>query len=235
VPSSFRPYDLRVMDMVHRRRRPLGAALVAYGLVGIVGGLLVVVATISVGLGMKPTLETMNNERNAIVASLEHGSASLEKTAALVKDASGAVQDASSVASQAADVSRLAADTLTRLSSTFGSFSVLGNAPFAPLAADATQLAAQLRGIAIELDGIGTKLGGISRDMPPLADEISATATDLATVASELQALTVPESAATAFGWLLVGIVILVAWLLVPAVAGIVAGIALLRSPPAPA
>jgi methyl-accepting chemotaxis protein len=221
--------------MIQRRRRAIGAGLTAYGLTGLIVGVLVLAATIAVGVGMQPALASVDRQRDAIVASLEHGASSLEKTAALIDDASGAVQNASSITSQAADVSRRFADTLTRLADTFGSFDILGKQPFGPLASDATQLAAQLRGIATDLDALGIRLGSIGRGLPPLAEDIAATSTDLARVASELAALEVPDSAASAFGWLVVGVILLVAWLLVPAVAALVVGVALLRGPPAAA
>lgn len=221
--------------MMHRRRRAIGVGLTAYGLIGLVAGVLVVLATVAVGMRMEPAAASLDRQRDAVVATLESGAASLAKTAALIDDSAGAVQSSSEIASQAANVTRTVADTLTRLAGTFGSFEVLGNAPFGPLASDATQAAAQLREIALDLDALGIRLGGIGRDLPPLADDVAATSTELATLASELAAFEVPESAAAAFGWLLVGIVAMVAWLLVPAVAALAVGIALLRRPPAAA
>ena len=221
-----------MLEMVQRRRRAVGAGLTAYGLTGLAAGILVVAATIAVGLGMEPALAAVDRQRDAVVASLESSAAALAKTAVLVDDAGGAVQSSSGIVSEAANVSRLFAGTLTRLADTFGIFSVLGNQPFAPLASDATQLASQLGGIATDLDALGTRLGSISRSLPPLTADIQATSTQLATVAAELSALEVPESAAAAFGWLVVGLVILVAWLLVPAFVALVAGVALLRRPP---
>ncbi len=50
-------------------------------------------------------------------------------------------------------------------------------------------------------------------------------------MATELAALDVPEAAEAAFTWLVVGVLVLVTWLLVPAVVALVAGIALLRRP----
>ncbi len=223
-----------MIEMLQRRRRRVGAGLTAYGLTGLVAGVLVVAATIAVGLGMEPALASVDRQRDAVVASLEASAASLEKTAALVDDAAGAVQNTSDIASEAANVSRRIADTLARLATTFGTFGVLGNQPFAPLASDATQLAEQLRGIATDLDALGIRLGTISRSLPPLAADIAATSTQLANVGTELAALEVPAAAAAAFGWLLLGVVVLVAWLLVPAVVALVVGIALLRRPTGP-
>ena len=220
-----------MLEMMQRRRRAIGVGLTVYGVMGLVAGAIVVVATIGIAVGMRPALENVDRQRDAVVASLERGSASLEKTAALIADSAGVVQNTSKIASEAANVSRRFADTLSRLASTFGSFAVLGNQPFGPLASDATQLAEQLRGIAIELDALGSRLGGISRDLPPLAADVGATATELGSVAAELAALDVPEAAEAAFTWLVVGVLFLVTWLLVPAVAALVAGIALLRRP----
>jgi len=128
-------------------------------------------------------------------------------------------------------VSRRLADTLSRLSSTFGDFGILGNKPFEPLAGDAAQVAAQLRGIAIDLDALGISMGRVAREIPALSAEVRALSDDLATLATELASLEVSADAAAAFRWLMVGMVALVAWLLVPAVVSLVAGIQLLRRP----
>lgn len=218
-----------MIALPQRRRRVVGAGLTAYGLVGLAAGALVITATIVVVVGMQPAITSVDRQRDAVVAALESGASSLEKTADLIAESSGAVQSSSEVASEAANVSRRLADTLARLADTFGSFEILGNRPFGPLASDATQLAAQLRGIATDLDALGIRLGSISRSLPPLAEDVAATADELATVAVELAAFEVSEAAVAAFAWLLVGVVLVAGWLLVPAVAALVAGIALLR------
>ncbi len=218
--------------MIQRRRRAFGVALTGYGLLGLVAGILLVAATVAVGLGMRPAIESIDRQRDAVVAALESGSASLAKTAALVDDSAGAVQNSSAIAAEAANVSRRVATTLDRLAGTFGTFEVLGNRPFGPLASDATDLGRQLRGIATDLDALGIRLGSLSRGLPPLAADVAATADELSTVSAELAALEVPEAALAAFAWLLVGVVAMVAWLLVPAVGALVAGVALLRRRP---
>jgi hypothetical protein len=215
-----------------RRRRAIGVGLTAYGLVGMAAGLVVVVATIALADGLEPAIASVDRQRDAIVATLESGAASLEKTAVLIDDAAGGVQNTAGIASEAADVSRRIADTLSRLAGTFGSFQIFGNQPFAPLASDATQLAAQLRGIATDLDALGIRLDGISGSLPPLAKDVQETSTELATLAGEMAAMEVPEAAAATLGWLVAGIVILVAWLLAPAIVALAVGMRLLRAPP---
>jgi ABC-type transporter Mla subunit MlaD len=220
-----------MIEIVQRRRRAIGAGLTAYGLAGLVAGILIVGATLAVGTGLEPAMASVDRQRDAIVASLEHGASALDQVATVADDVAVSAEQAASIASQSADVSRRLADTLSRLASTFGSFAILGNEPFAPLAADATQLAAQLRGIANDLDALGISIGRIAREIPPLATEVRALSAELDTLATELAAFEVPATAATAFRWLVVGIVVLVAWLLVPAVASLVVGIRLLRGP----
>jgi len=215
-----------------RRRRAVGLSLTAYGLVGMAAGLLVVIATIALANGLEPAIASIDRQRDAIVATLESGAASLEKTAVLIDDAAGATQNTADISSEAANVSRRIADTLSRLASTFGSFQILGNQPFAPLASDATALASQLRGIATDLDALGIRLDVISGSLPPLAADVQATSVELATLAGEMAAVEVPEAAAATLGWLVAGIVLLVAWLLAPAIVALAVGIRLLRAPP---
>ena len=206
----------------------------AYGLVGLVAGTLVVGAMLAVGSGLEPTLESIDRQRDAIVASVEHSATALDHVAALADDAAVGAGQAADISSQAANVCLRLADTLSRLASTFGSFSILGNQPFAPLAEDATQVAAQLRGIALDLDALGISIGRVARGIPALSAEVRALSVDLDTLASELASFEVSADAAAAFRWLMIAIVVLVAWLLVPAAMSLVAGILLLRGPRPP-
>jgi hypothetical protein len=211
------------------RRRWLGVGLTAYGLLGLAAATLVVVAALAVGPEVEATLARVDQQRDTIVATLESSASALERTADLSESAATALSSSGDAVQQAADVARRFADTLSRLASTFGSFSILGNTPFAPLAADATQLAAQLRGIALDLDALGIQLGSIARDVPALAADLQATSDQLATLAADVESIAVAESSATVLRWLLVGIVLLVAWLVIPAVIALGVGIALLR------
>jgi hypothetical protein len=218
------------------RRRLLGVGLTAYGLLGLAAALLVVVAVLAIGPELESTLQRIDGQRERIVVTLESSASALERTADLAEDAAGAVASSGEIASEAANVSRRLADTLSRLSSTFGSFQVLGNQPFAPLASDASQLAAQLRGIATDLDALGIRLGSISRGIPALADDLATTGEQLVALAGDLEQLAVMDSATTALRWLAIGLVLLVAWLVIPALIALGFGIHLLRRPgPAPA
>ncbi len=216
---------------VQRHRRAIGVGLTAYGLAGLVAGTLVVGAMAAVGSGLEPTLESIDRQRDAIVASVEHSATALDHVATLAEDAAVGAGQAADIASQSANVCLRLAATLSRLADTFGSFAILGNQPFAPLAEDATQVAAQLRGIALDLDALGISMSRVARQIPALSAEVRALSDDLDTLATELASFEVSADAAAAFRWLMVGIVVLVAWLLVPAVVSLVAGILLLRGP----
>ena len=217
-------------------RRLIGVGLTAYGLLGLAAASLVVVATLAVGPELESAAERVDQQRQAIVATLESSASALERTADLAGETAGALASSGEIASEAANVSRRLADTLSRLATTFGSFQVLGNQPFAPLAFDAGQLAAQLRGIAADLDALGIRLGSISRGIPALADDLDTTSQRLVALGADLEQLAVAESATTVLRWLAIGLVLLVAWLIVPALIALGVGINLLRRPgPAPA
>jgi hypothetical protein len=221
-----------MLEMVRRRPRAIGIGLTAYGVTGIVAGLLVVVAAVAVGRGLEPAVASADRQRDAVVATLQSSASAVAGTTVLLEDVAGAADASGDVASQSADAARLVADTLTRVAATFEGFSVLGNRPFAPLAADARRLAAQLRGIALDLDALGISLGGIARDLPSLAVDLGTTSEQLAILATELAALAVPEAALAALRWLILGVLLLVGWLTVPAVAALAAGVVILRSSP---
>ena len=218
-----------MLEMMPRRRRAIGVGLTIYGVMGLAAGALVLVATIGIAAGMRPALENVDRQRDAVVASLERGSASLEKTAALIDDFAGAVQNTSAIASEAANVSRRFADTLGRLATTFGSFSVLGNQPFGPLASDATQLAEQLRGIAIELDALGSRSASsaaTSRRWRRTSGPRLPSSPPWLPSSRPSTSRKPPKPRSPGSWWAFWSSS---AWLLVPAVVALVAGIALLR------
>jgi hypothetical protein len=225
-----------VIHVSSGHRRLLGVGLTAYGLLGLGAALLVVVATLAIGPELDAAAQRIDSQRDEIVTTLESSASALERTADLADETAGALASSGEIASEAANVSRRLANTLSRLATTFGSFQVLGNQPFAPLASDATQLAAQLRGIATDLDALGIRLGSISRGIPALADDLDTTAQQLVALADDLEQLAVTDSAPTVLRWLAIGIVLLVAWLVVPALIALGVGINLLRRPnPTPA
>ncbi len=211
------------------RRRWLGVGLTAYGLLGLAAAALVVVAALAVGPEIESALARVDQQRDRLVVTLESSASALERTAAMAENAAAGLGSSSGIASQSADVARRFADTLARLANTFGDFSVLGNRPFEALAADARQLAAQLRGIAIDVDALGIQLGAIGRQLPALAADVRASGEQLTALAADLESLAVAESAGSVLRWLLVGIVLLVAWLVVPALVALGAGVTLVR------
>jgi len=217
-------------------RRLLGVGLTAYGLLGLGAALLVVVATLAIGPELDAAARRIDSQRDEIVTTLESSASAIARTADLADETAGALASSGEIASEAANVSRRLADTLGRLATTFGSFQVLGNQPFAPLASDASQLAAQLRGIATDLDALGIRLGSVSRGIPALADDLDTTSQQLVALAGDLEQLAVTDSAATVLRWLAIGLVLLVAWLVIPALIALGVGVNLLRRPnPTPA
>ncbi len=212
-------------------RRLLGVGLTAYGLLGLAAALLVVIATLTIGPELDEAAQRIDAQRDRIVTTLESSASALERTADLADETAGALASSGEIASEAANVSRRLADTLSRLGTTFGSLQVLGNQPFAPLAADASQLAAQLRGIATDLDALGIRLGSVSRGIPALADDLATTAQQLVALARDLEQLAVADSTATVLRWLAIGLVLLVAWLVIPALFALGVGVNLLRRP----
>jgi hypothetical protein len=221
-----------VINLSAGRRRLLGVGLTAYGLLGLAAAGILVIAALAVGPALQSTLDRVDGQRDAVVAGLESSASAIERSADLAVETAGALGSSGEIASEAANISRLLADALSRLAGTFGSFEVLGNQPFAPLASDATQLAAQLRGVAIDLDALGIRLAKIGRGIPALAEDLQATSDRLEVLADDLADLAVPESSTTVLAWLVVGFALLVAWLVVPAVVALAVGIALLRPRP---
>lgn len=206
--------DVVAVDSPTRRR--IGAALTAYGAIGIV--LLGTAAILVAGLldgGRGPL--GLEAERRQLIELLD-------ATGRALRDAETATRDAddslAATAVAAASGARFSADLGTTLRGLAASLriSILGNQPFAGAADDFDRVAGQASGVAADLDAAAASLRLGAEDMHVLADDLADMRAEVLRVRDGMKDLLQLDQ------WRFAAAAIL-AWLAVPAALSLVVGI----------
>lgn len=202
------------------RRRLLGWALLLYGLAGValvVGGALV-------GLDAAARVERLASAANG---TLSAAASSTEAAAAAFANVDGSLAESETSADAAAALARDASATLASLSLAM-ELSVFGAQPLLPLAGEFDASADQASALAETLDRVAASLGDTRVDVAGIGAQLEGLATELAILRDSIGTGDDPPPV-QAF------VLLLLAWLMVPAIGGVLAGLVLLRRPPAAA
>ena len=211
------------------RRRPLGLALVAYGIAGIV---LIAAAGILVGGAIEQLASVssqVGGQRDALVATLRATSVALDNASTGMGDVGTSLSAAQESSDRAAGLARSLRDTLAGLARAMD-VSIFGTQPLAGLATGFDQAARQSDELATSLDEVGGALernsGGLDtteRDLVALRDRVDRLVESLE--ATPLVVAPAPLLAKLA----LLGLLL---WLGVPAMASVIIGLRLMRPGP---
>jgi hypothetical protein len=190
--------------------------MLIYGIVGLV----LLLGTAFAGLALAERVERLVASTEATLAAAAR---STEAAAAAMADVDGSLTEAQVSAAAAATLARDASTTLASLGSAM-EVSIFGAQPLLPLADDFMQSSDQAAALGDTLDGVegslvDTRAGvaGIGSELQELAGEIEGV-----------------RGAAGADGDsppIRLFVILLLAWLLVPAIGAVIGGIALLRMP----
>ncbi len=231
-----------------RARRRLGAALLSFGLAGVV--LLVSAAVLVLGSlnAIDQAATGFERQRTELLAMLRPASAALRNAAASASNAGASLATTSGAADRAGLLATNLADSFDGLAN-LGAFEVFGARPFAGLSAefaavgsDARILAGDLGTVAQSMRANATDAASVAADLSSLAAQLEALASSLGTPAGpEPGASPIPgtgspsPTASIGFQLGLARAVVfgLLAWLTVPAVASTVVGWRLFRTRPA--
>ena len=199
------------------RRRGLAWGLIVYGVLGIA----LVASGASIGLGLAERIEEL---ATAAEGTLSAAAESTRAAADSFASVDGSLEQANASATQAAALSREASATLGSLASAM-SISILGAQPLLPLADDFNTSADQAEALAGTLDGVATSLGDTQTDVAVIGGELE----ELSRQIETLQSAATPGEAPQ----LRLFVVLLLAWITVPAVGALILGLSLLRRTPA--
>ena len=201
-------------------RRLLGWILVLYGLLG----LGIVLGGAVVGLDVAARVERL---ASAAGGTLDAAARSTEAAADAFTNVDASLAESQVSAEGAADLALEASGTLDSLSNAM-ELSVFGAQPLLPLASEFAASADQAASLAETLDSVAASLDETRGD-------VSGIGVELDELASQLVIL--QESTGSSDGTappIRPFVILLLAWLLVPAVGGVVGGLALLRLARAP-
>jgi len=198
---------------VNPRRRGLAWGLIVYGVLGIA----LVASGASIGLGLAGRIEEL---ATAAEGTLAAAADSTRAAADSFTSVDSSLQQADASARQAADLSREASTTLGSLADAM-SISILGAQPLLPLADDFATSAEQAEALAGTLDGVAESLGATQTDVGVIGQELD----DLSRQIEALQTAAIPGEAPQ----LRLFVVLLLAWITVPAVGALILGLSFLR------
>jgi len=198
------------------RRRGLAWGLIVYGVLGIA----LVASGASIGLGLAGRIEEL---ATAAEGTLSAAAESTRAAADSFTSVDGSLEQANTSATQAAELSREASATLGSLANAM-SLSILGAQPLLPLADDFNTSADQAEALAGTLDGVATSLGDTQTDVAVIGGELE----ELSRQIEALQNAATPGEAPQ----LRLFVVLLLAWITVPALGALILGLSLLRRAP---
>jgi len=197
-----------------RSRRLLGWALIAYGLAGVV----LVAGGSIIGLDVAARVERLATSADgALVAA----SRSTQAAADAFTNVDASLAEAQASVDAAAALARDASGTLASLGQAM-ELSVFGAQPLLPLAAEFDASSAQASALAETLDSVGSSLG----DTRPDVDRVGA---ELGELSAELASLRGAGGTGESTPPLRPFVILLLIWLLVPAVGALIGGFVMLR------
>jgi hypothetical protein len=202
-------------------RRPLLAwALIVYGLLGIA----LVVGGAAIGLGLASQVERLAVTADGTLAAAVR---STDAAASAFGNVDASLTEAQTSADAAASLSRDASGTLASLARAM-ELSVFGAQPLLPLAGEFEASSEQASALGGTLDLLGGSLSDTRTDVARIGSELEA-------LSAELAALREANGPGGSAPPLRAFVVLLLTWLLVPAVGAVLGGLVLLRRPPASA
>lgn len=202
------------------RTRLFGWALIAYGL----AGLLLAAGGGAVGLEGAERIERLAAAADGTLAAAAR---STRVAAGAFTNVDGSLAEAKASADGAAALADDASGTLGALARAM-TLSVFGTQPLLPLASEFEASSQQASALANTLGGVGESLADTRTDVAGIGVELDALSAELATLREATGAGDPPPS-------LRPFVLLLTAWLLVPAIGGVLGGLALLRLARAPA
>ena len=200
------------------RRRMLAWVLILYGVLGLV----LVLGGAAIGLDVTARIERLTASADGTLAAAAR---STDVAAGAITNVDASLTESQASADAAAELARDASVTMASLARAM-ELSVFGAQPLLPLAAEFDASAEQASALAETLDLVATSLGDTRTDVASIG-------TELANLSSELNALREANgTTGTGTGTappLRIFVLLLLAWLLVPAAGGLLMGLALLR------
>jgi hypothetical protein len=208
-----------------RRRRRLGLALAAFGLVGLL--LTAAAATLVIGsLGaLAGVAASLDRQRADLVDLIDPAAAALNRSADSAANASISLTSSAAAAEDAATLTTQLADSMDAMSRA-ASFQVFGTQPFGAAAASLAQVAASSRTLSGDLHTTATSIASNVTDSAGVAADLRDLARQLTAIGASAKASgSASTLSATALDFGRVVLLGLLAWLAIPAAVALWLGV----------
>jgi hypothetical protein len=207
-------------------RRRLGRGLVAYGVIG-----LVALVVVGIGLGIavvraRDVLDRIEQQRVAVVRLLDATSLLLGTTASSVDRLGTTLSSTEEAVRRGAELTRTLSTAGTTMAD-LAAVDILGLQPFAGAAVPFGTLSEQATSLAVSLDSTAVALDTNRVDLATLVEDLRGISADLEDIEASIVDVRLVGDVALSLG--LVVVIVLLAWLSVPAFAAIVLGRRLMR------
>jgi hypothetical protein len=206
--------------VLHRR---IAWALVAYG----VAGLLLTAASMATVLGALPSIDAIDRQRAAIVRSLDVAASGIADAEKGMTGAGGSLGSAAASARSAATLTDDLATTMASLRDASG-ITVLGSRPFADLTDDFDRVADRSRALGSSMTTLAASLDQDTQDFATVAADAAVLRTQIAGLRDAL-VTNGSDGLDAGLRRLFAIVLLLLAWLGLPAIASLVGGSLWLR------
>lgn len=222
--AADRDPDERTPLLISRAsRKRIGAALVAYGIVGTILAFMVAGAGLYGAVRLDDAVSRVEAQRAELAATVGAAADALASVVSTVEASRPGIDRLTSMTGQlsgvAGDIATAANDLAGRMD-----VSVLGFQPFAGLGAQMSAIGSQVGGVAADLEAIGPAVAAVADGTAGISASLVTLQARLAAVSERIDALGPFDQTGRILAIGLVLIVLLDLWLAIPAVTAIVVG-----------
>jgi hypothetical protein len=208
----------------------MGSALLAYGVAGLAVLVMVGFAAGVAATRLQGVLGTFATERDRLVVLLDDTSLALDTAGQAIDHAGSSLADTGSALGDAATLAQTVSAGARNLVGVT-SFSILGQQPFAGFAGSLNSMAGDTDQLAASLSSSAASVGGSATDLTALGVRVRAIRDEIGLIRNDLSSMDLGTG-----GWLPIaglGVLALLVWLGIPAVAAIWLGLRWRRTPTA--
>jgi hypothetical protein len=212
----------------HLDRRRAGSALLAYGIAGLIVLACFGVATAVAATRLEGVLKTFATERDRLVVLLDDTSSALDTAGLAIDSAGSSMADTGSALGDAGTLA-LTVSAGARNLVDITNLSILGQQPFAGFADSLNAVAGDTDRLATSLSTSAASVAGSATDLSALGSRLRAIRDEIGLIRGDLSSMDLGSG-----DWLPVaalGVVALLVWLAIPAVAAIWLGVRWRRTP----
>lgn len=220
LAAADEPTPLRLSRTSRRR---IGAALIAYGMVGAILALLVAGAGLWGALRLDDAMARIEAQRVELVGTIGAAADALASTIATVDAARPGFDQLASLTARLGGVAGDAGSAVDDLAGRMD-VSVLGFQPFAGLGAQMSGVAGQLRSVSDELAAVGPAVDGVAAGTAGVMTSLAALQARLEAVSGRIEALGPFDQTGRILAGGLALVILLDLWLVIPAVTAVVVG-----------